>query len=242
MSEGVLTEEFEVLESIYPTELTIVSERHIELEVEPEDIVDGADPFKLKLSVQYGDDYPEALPEFSLEPIEGELADQECDNLIESLRSVGKENLGMAMTFTVVSHLREELSSLSKNRLESQIQVEREKERLVIEAEEARTRGTPVTVESFKAWKAKFDKEVAQKKLREEEERLRALTAKERDETKKFATRLSGRQLFEKNRNMDDDESLLEEGTVSVDFSQYDRSQAEREEEEEDRVHFSDSD
>lgn len=49
-----------------------------------------------------------------------------------------------------------------------------------------------------------------------------------------------GRQLFERNRNLEED-ALLEEGTVSVDFSKYDRARDEEEEEEE-RVTFSDSD
>ena len=60
-------------------------------------------------------------------------------------------------------------------------------------AEEARTRGTPVTVDSFKAWKVKFDKEMATKKAREEEERLRAMTPKEKEECKKIGTRFTGR-------------------------------------------------
>lgn len=34
----------------------------------------------------------------------------------------------------------------------------------------------------------------------------------------------------------------MEDGTVSVDFSQYDRTQAVEEDNEEDRMHFSDSD
>ena len=49
-----------------------------------------------------------------------------------------------------------------------------------------------MTVESFKAWKARFDKEMAQKKAREEDERLKSLTPKEREEYKKLASRLSG--------------------------------------------------
>lgn len=54
---------------------------------------------------------------------------------------------------------------------------------------------------------------------------------------------LTGRHLFERNRNLEhEDDSLMEEGTVSVDFSQYDRIQAVEEDSEEDRVHFSDSD
>lgn len=52
----------------------------------------------------------------------------------------------------------------------------------------------------------------------------------------------TGRQLFERNRNLEED-TLMEEGTISVDFSQYERTKAEEvEEEEEDRVRFSDSD
>ena len=51
---------------------------------------------------------------------------------------------------------------------------------------------------------------------------------------------VKGRQLFERNRNLEE-EGLLEEGTVSVDVSQYERTRVE-EEQEEDGVTFSDSD
>lgn len=50
----------------------------------------------------------------------------------------------------------------------------------------------------------------------------------------------SGRQLFERNRHLED-ESLMEEGTVSVDASQYERTKVDEEEESE-CVTFSDSD
>ena len=49
------------------------------------------------------------------------------------------------------------------------------------QAEEARTRGTAVTLDNFKAWKAKFDKELAARKAKEEEEKLKGMTAKERE-------------------------------------------------------------
>jgi hypothetical protein len=120
----------------------------------------------------------------------------------------------MAMTFTLVSHLREQLSQLVRSKLEEQNQRESEKERLalevsyfsltqrrgqtnsclrVVQAEEKRTTGTPVTVESFKAWKEKFDKEFAIKKLQEFEEHHKNMTPKERDEWKKSGTRLTGK-------------------------------------------------
>lgn len=49
-----------------------------------------------------------------------------------------------------------------------------------------------------------------------------------------------GRQLFERNKNLEED-TLMEEGTVSVDISQYERTR-EDEEDEEEHVTFSDSD
>ncbi|KAF4576551.1 hypothetical protein EYR40_000793 [Pleurotus pulmonarius] len=240
MSSDVLLEEFEVLESIYPTELSKLSDTDIQIEAEPDDPGDSDESVKLLLKVHYPDAYPDVLPELSLEPVEGEFEDEELDALVADMESVGRDNLGMAMTFTLVSHLREILSNLIRERADKKKREEREKERLALEAEEARTRGTPVTVESFKAWKARFDREMAIKKAKEDEERLRGMTAKEREEWKRMTTRLSGRQLFERGRDLED-EALLEEGAVSVDISQYDRSAVEDEAEEE-HVTFSDSD
>jgi len=144
------------------------------------------------------------------------------------------------MTFTLISHLRERLSHLVRSRAEKRQKEEMEKERLALEEEEARTRGTPVTLDSFGEWKTMFDQEVAAHKAREEEGRLKGLTPKERDEWKKVGTRLSGRQLFERgDKNLEDD-NLLEEGTVSVDISQYERTRVD--DESDDGVTFSDSD
>ncbi|KAF7338316.1 RWD-domain-containing protein [Mycena venus] len=252
MSSDVLLEEFEVLESIYPSELTKISETIIQLDVEPEDYdsADGGEQLKLTLEVQYPPEYPDVLPDMSLHAIEGEgeIEDSEIDDLLKDLRAVarissrGEENLGIAMTFTLVSHLREQLSVLVKTRAEKKRKEEMEKERLAIEAEEARTRGTPVTQESFRAWKIKFDQEQAAAKKARDDEKLRGLTAKEKEETRRMGGRLSGRQLFERNRNLEDD-SLLEEDAVSVDISQYERSRRDEEDENEDEgITFSDSD
>jgi len=193
----------------------------------------------VNLCVEYTAGYPEELPILSLEHVDERVEEVDSENILEDLRKVGEENLGMAMTFTLVSHLREQLSQLVRTKLEEQRQRESEKERLALEAEERRTVGTPVTVESFKAWKEKFDKELAIKKLHEDEEHVKNMTPKEREEWRKSGTRLTGRQLFERNKNLED-ESLIEEGVVSVDFSQYERTR--EEEEQEAGLTFSDSD
>ncbi|KAJ7449785.1 RWD-domain-containing protein [Mycena latifolia] len=245
MSSDVLLEEFEVLESIYPSELTKISDTVIQLDVEPEDYDsdDGGEQLKITLEVQYPPQYPDVLPELSLHPIEGEgeIEEGEVDHLLQDLQAVAQENLGIAMTFTLVSHLREQLSVLVKTRAEKRRKEETEKERLAIEAEEARTRGTPVTTESFAAWKIKFDRELANAKKAREDEKLRGFTPKEREEVRRIAGRLSGRQLFERNKNLEED-TLLEEGAVSVDISQYERTRREEEEDEDEGIAFSDSD
>jgi hypothetical protein len=105
---------------------------------------------QLTLTVRYTDRYPDELPDFSLEAIEGELEDDELQSLSDELctvvcrqlkpillllieQSQGEENLGMAMTFTLVSHLREQLSSLVRIRAENVTKAEMEKERLALE-------------------------------------------------------------------------------------------------------------
>ncbi|KII88544.1 hypothetical protein PLICRDRAFT_161745 [Plicaturopsis crispa FD-325 SS-3] len=225
MSSDVLLEEYEVLESIYPTELEKISERDIRIDVEPDEVVDGLDELKLSLGVHYPDGYPDVLPDLSLDAVEGTLEDSERTTLLDELKTMGEDNIGMAMTFTLVSHLRERLASLVQVRAE----------------EEARTRGTPVTVESFRAWKIKFDKELAAIKAREEEERFKGLSPKEREEIKRIATRPSGRQLFERDTTLEED-NLMEEGTVSVDFSQYERNRNSGSDDEDEGITFSDSD
>ncbi|KAH9946199.1 RWD-domain-containing protein [Epithele typhae] len=243
MSSEVLAEEFEVLEAIYPTELTKLSEREIRIDVEPDDPVEGVDELALVFTVEYPEEYPDGLPNLSLDVEKGELDERDIQGLLDELRTVGEENLGMAMTFTLVAHLRERLSALMREKEERLRKAEEEKERRALEAEEARTRGTPVTIESFKAWKIKFDREVAVKRAREEEEKLKGLASKDREEYKKSHTRPTGRHLFERDRNLAImDENLNDEDAVSVDVSQYDRHAVEEEDEDEDRVTFSDSD
>ncbi|KAF8163281.1 RWD domain-containing protein [Crassisporium funariophilum] len=234
----VLIEELEVLESIYPTELLRLSENDVEIEAEADDLPDGAENLLVTLCVHYTPDYPEELPRLSLKHDHLNIDEEDVDELLAGLRTVGEENLGMAMTFTLVSHLREQISQLVRTKLEEQRRHESEKERVALEAEEKRTRGTPVTIESFKAWKEKFDSVLAIKKAQEDEEQNKSLTPKEREELKRLGTRPTGRQLFERNKNLED-ENLVEEGVVSVDFSQYERT---REEEEQDALEFSDSD
>jgi len=63
---------------------------------------------------------------------------------------------------------------------------------LIIQAEAARTRGTPLTPQAFQDWRIRFTNELKQKRDKEEDERIRALPPKEREDVRKRRERLSG--------------------------------------------------
>ena len=58
-----------------------------------------------------------------------------CDVFRLSDLTQGEENVGMAMTFTLVSHLREQLAELVLSRVEKERRLAAEKERLELEVE-----------------------------------------------------------------------------------------------------------
>ncbi|KAF8323188.1 RWD-domain-containing protein [Clavulina sp. PMI_390] len=229
MSDEILAEEYEVLESIFPEELTKVGDHDLEL-------------LSVLLRVHYPPEYPDAIPDLVLTPVVGELSTEENDTLMDSMKTSGEESLGMAMVFTLVSTLQESLRTLIDQRTTSREKAAAEAVRREIEKEEARTRGTAVTPNSFAEWKKRFDVERAKLLAREDEEKMRTMSPKEREEFRRSKAKLSGRQIFEKGNVADEDEG--EDEGESVDVSQYDRHAAQQEEDEveQEGLHFSDSD
>jgi hypothetical protein len=61
------------------------------------------------------------------------------------------------------------------------------------QAEAARTRGTPLTPQAFQEWRIRFTNELKQKREKAEDERIRALPPKEREDVRKRRERLSGK-------------------------------------------------
>ncbi|KZT50814.1 RWD-domain-containing protein [Calocera cornea HHB12733] len=243
--EQTLQEEFEVLESIFPEELERISHTELKIRVES-DAPSSSDPLTLSLHVKYPPTYPSEIPELSLEELEGELTELERETLLDGLRLAGEDSLGMAMVFTLVTHLQSAMSALIQGRAEELQAREAEKARIEAEAEAHRARGTAVTADSFAAWKEQFNAEMRRRMEREEEDKMRGMTPKEREEFRRSKTKLTGRQLFERDRNLaKEDEALGEEGAESVDISKYDRTEPREADEEEDEgpgITFDDSD
>lgn len=179
--------EMEALEAIYPeeyVEITSVDDgvpgkfsiTLVPLPGEAENHV------SVKLSVCYSKDYPESLPQLTFCPVRG-LTQEQCDELREVCIQEASENLGMAMVFTLCETAKfwlEERNVPSKgdgSAHERMLQRQRDADRIVAKENDAKAArearyatenaeeilnkivGTKVTVESFMAWRKRFEEE-----------------------------------------------------------------------------------
>ena len=114
------------------------------------------------------------------------------------------------MTFTIASAAREALTALIVDRARREKEEDDRKTREYEEvsygnlgdmgidqtangqAEAERTRGTPVTHDSFDQWRQRFTAELRVKREREEDERVKALPTREREDYRRKRERASG--------------------------------------------------
>ncbi|KAF4990744.1 hypothetical protein FDECE_14256 [Fusarium decemcellulare] len=194
-------EEREVLESIFPDEITDISETEFRVSIAL-DILDEEDrePPTMLLQVRYPDEYPEKPPHLDIlappnaNPHEHFNVADDRDQLLSSLDETIQENLGMAMVFTIVSMLKENAEQLVQDRKDA-VAKAHEEALLAAEAEENKKfHGTVVTPETFLKWREGFLKEMEEQRQREEEERLAEL----KKAKVKEPTRLTGKQLWER--------------------------------------------
>ncbi|WAQ89349.1 hypothetical protein PtA15_11A36 [Puccinia triticina] len=213
-------EEIEVLQSIFE-DLTFESDDEVILRTGPEE-PSPSNPLTVNLKIKYTEKYPDELPEIEIEPVEGELTEQELESTIEKLKETGRESIGMAMIFTLSLALQQELGQILSARAAEVVRLEKEEIKKAEEAEAARKKGTPITKETFAVWRAKFHEQNQLKKIKEEEERYKSLTPKEREERKKSGNKFTGRQLFESNQALvTSDNSLIEADAEELDLSQF---------------------
>ncbi|PTB69962.1 RWD-domain-containing protein [Trichoderma citrinoviride] len=223
-------EEREVLESIFPDEITDISETEFRIKVtldipgeEPTDDDSSHEPPHFLLSVRYPDDYPDAAPHLDIlsspssPPHPHFNVGEDRDKLLADLADTVTENLGMAMVFTLYSSLKEAAEQLVQDRKDAAERA-REEEQLAAEREENKKfHGTPVTPETFMKWREAFLKEMEEKRQREEEERLAEL----KKARIKEPVKLTGRQLWErglagKGEDLEDEEEGLADGVEQL--------------------------
>lgn len=203
--------EIEALESIYFNELTVISSEPrycFQLDVKSQCLNESADNASCIIQFTYTDRYPDELPFMEITSSEN-LDDDSVESISSLMTQMGEENVGVVMVFTIISAVQEKLTHIVESAEEHRAA---EKERLEKEAEVAeqkRFEGTRVTIETFLAWKVKFDSELAE---------LQRQKGKD-DVTNK---KLTGKELFMTDHTLDDsDVKFLEEGgeVVEVDES-----------------------
>lgn len=212
--------EIEALQSIYPEEIEVIEEEPQRIftvtvsSQDPEDphlhVNKDGTPDKVGCTVQftYTAKYPDEAPIMEIIDVD-RLEEDQTEIILEFLKEQAQENLGMVMVFTIISALQEKLTVLvedmKKNAEQKRLQIEKEEE----EAEMTKFEGTRVTIETFLAWKGKFDAEILERKC----------LALDRDLLNKKPT---GRELFMHDASMNDSDItfLQEEGdNVEVDES-----------------------
>ncbi|KAJ0420137.1 ubiquitin-conjugating enzyme/RWD-like protein [Aspergillus carlsbadensis] len=200
-------EEREVLDSIFPDEITDVSDTSYRISITldaPENDDQEAEPPVLVLEVSYTEEYPDVAPELEISvppnaPKHPRLdINEDHDRLLEALQPTIEENMGMAMVFSLVSALKESAELLLAERVNA-VHAEIEMQAAKAEEEENRKfQGTAVNRETFLGWLEKFKKEMEEeeRKLREERE------AEEKKANKKAGVKeekkLTGKQLWER--------------------------------------------
>ncbi|GES61609.1 RWD-domain-containing protein [Aspergillus terreus] len=200
-------EEREVLDSIFPEEITDISDTSYRISITldpPENDVEQTEQPVLILQVTYPADYPDVAPDLDLSappnaPKHPRLDVQEDrERLLEALQPTIEENMGMAMVFTLVSTLKESAELLMAERVNA-VHALKEMEAAKAEEEENRKfQGTAVTRETFLEWLAKFKQEMEDEERRQREE-------KEAEEKKargkgpaKEEKKLTGKELWER--------------------------------------------
>lgn len=218
-------EEREVLDSIFPEEITDISETEyrisILLDIPSEGEDDDSEPPTLILHVRYPDSYPDEPPILDISPPQNAptyphfSVATDKEQLLEGLEETIKENLGMAMVFALVTTLKENAEQLVADR-KADVAKAHEEALLAAEREENKKfHGTAVTRETFLKWREDFMKEMEEERIRLEEERLAELKKARVKEEKK----LTGKQLWERGlagKVDDEDDGGLADGVESL--------------------------
>jgi len=222
--------EIEALKSIYMqeefTELS-TSPHSFKIHLVPTDFGSTENLVEAGIIVTFTEKYPNEVPIIQIENIKGMNA-QRSDELQKKLLNEAQNNLGMAMIFTLAQSAKDYLLECNEKVVEYNDTVKKEEERRLqgdqkesdyeeeinvikkkILVEEEVKKGTIVTVETFNAWKKKFDIEMAEKE-REKNFKLAMINAGKK-------LKLTGRQLFESDSSMATSDLSLSDDKVEED-------------------------
>ncbi|DAA26307.1 RWD domain-containing protein 1 isoform X2 [Bos indicus] len=202
--------ELEALESIYPDSFTVLSENPPSFTITvTSEAGENDETVQTTLKFTYSEKYPDEAPLYEIFA-QLNLEDNDVADILKLLALQAEENLGMVMIFTLVTAVQEKLNEIVDQIKTRREEEKKQKEKEAEEAEKQLFHGTPVTIENFLNWKAKFDAElleIKKKRMKEEEQAGK--------------NKLSGRQLFETDHNLDtSDIQFLEDAGNNVEVDE----------------------
>jgi len=198
-------DELEAIESIYSEEIDIIGDcpHRFTIPIKTDDYeTDEADGIFVLLKFTFTPTYPSEAPLVEFEETEN-IEDEHLDELKEEIKKQIEENMGMPMVFTIVSAAIEWLGEKNDQIKRDAEEAVRRKKEAEEEEERKKLEGTKVTIESFLAWKAEFDRERLEKKG------IKQKTGKEK---------LSGKELFMTDTTLNDSDIkfLADAGDTAV--------------------------
>ncbi|KAF2108541.1 ubiquitin-conjugating enzyme/RWD-like protein [Lophiotrema nucula] len=194
-------EEREVLDSIFPDEITDVSDTEYRVSIVL-DVTnhegDDSEPPTIILNVQYPPDYPDEAPRLDISappnaPKHPYLDIQDDKStLLDSLNETIEDNLGMQMIFTLVSTLKDGAELLISERQNAKAALAEIEAQKLEEEENQKFHGEAVTRESFLKWRDTFRRELEEERERREKEAEEEMKRKRVKDEKK----LTGKELW----------------------------------------------
>jgi len=217
--ENIYLDEMEIVRSTAPLKIKINCRPYLDHSLNP-----ALEQYTVKIDIELPHNYPEELPILELDHRLERLSRQDEERFLQTVRRHGEQYKGQQMVFELVEFIRLWIQDTAvdsklrpkrikrKNENEFEYLIEDDEEQVVnLKKKETYT---PVTKENFVVWKARFDAE------------MRAL----RKEDGKKEIKLTGRQLFETNKDLLNEDGLKDDDEADVDYGLAKNNQQEEEE------------
>ncbi|XP_041018832.1 RWD domain-containing protein 1 isoform X2 [Juglans microcarpa x Juglans regia] len=206
--EAILMDDFKEIHSSESGLAT--SNRCFQIKLSPQDdeIDESSMPVQLALIFSQTEKYPDEPPLLNVKSLRG-IQIEDLRILKEKLQQEACENLGMAMIYTLVASVKEWISErfCQDTTIENADAEEAAKEDIII------PHGEPVTVDTFLAWRERYEAELALERAKLMPESVLTATKEKK---------LTGRQWFESGRAAAKGAAPVTEGTDVEDEEEID--------------------
>lgn len=220
--EAILMDEFK---EIHSSESGLnTSNRCFQITLSPQDddaVEATTTPVQLALIFSHTEKYPDEPPLLNVKSLRG-ISVSDLKILKEKLEQEASENLGMAMVYTLVSSAKDWLSErFAQEDDDDAEEEEAAKDEIIV------PHGEPVTIDTFVAWRERFEAELALERAKLMPESALSVTKEKK---------LTGRQWFESGRASSKGAAAIVEGSDEEDEEDIDFDEDDFEDDEEDML------